>query len=223
MKFLRIFMICALLGLTAAPAHAFETPASSPELVAKLKDMGDVFAPVAGDFGCTQLTWANFTDPQYRTAQLEYVPAGHDVKNWTRLQTTTVYAMSGRADLDTDLMGGLAKVLIDNYKKNGNVIDLQYFENGNGEPAFYIEYKIGDGDAQEHNAGVFMRTSDMAAAFIQIQARKGEVPRADKVTLLGYLGMAPDGAGKRAREDKQGASKPQKSVTLPRRKPVKAN
>lgn len=221
MKFLRIVMICALMGFAAVPAQAFETSASSPELVRKLKEMGDVFLPVAGDFGCTQFTWANFADPQYRTAQLEYVPAGHDVKNWTRLQTTTVYAMSGKADLDTDLMNGLAKVLIDNYKKNGNVIDLQYFENGNGEPAFYIEYKIGDGDAQEHNAGVFMRTSDLAAAFIQIQARKGELKTEDKLVLLGYLGMAPKGTGKNVREDKKDAPA-QKKVTLPRRKPVKA-
>ncbi len=221
MKFLRIVMICAFVAFAAVPAQAFETPASSPELVDKLKEMGDVFALVAGDFGCKQFTWANFTDPQYRTAQLEYVPEGHDVKNWTRLQTTTVYAMSGRADLDTDLMNGLAKVLIDNYKKNGTVIDLQYFENGNGEPAFYIEYKIGEGAAQEHNAGVFMRTSDISAAFIQIQARKSELKTDDKLILLGYLGMAPKGMGKNVREDnKEGMAK--KTVTLPRRKPVKA-
>lgn len=123
--------------------------------------------------------------------------------------------------MDNDLMTGLAKVLIDNYKKNGEVIDLQYFENGIGEPAFYIEYKIGEGDAKEHNAGVFMRTSDMAAAFMQIQARKGELSRGDKLTLLGYLGMAPKESGKNVRENKA-ADKKNEAVYLPRRKPQRA-
>lgn len=223
MKFLRILTVCLLLGAAAMPqpAQAFETSVSSPELVRKLQEMGEVFMPIARDFGCTNFTWANFPDPQYRTAQLEYVPEGHDVKKWTRLQTTTVYAMSGNAELDNDLMTGLARVLIDNYKKNGEVIDLQYFENGIGEPAFYIEYKIGAGDAKEHNAGVFMRTSDMAAAFMQIQVRKGELPRDDKLTLLGYLGMAPKDSGKNVRENKS-ADKKKEAVFLPRRKPQRA-
>lgn len=212
-----VFVFCALLW--AAPAHAFETEAQEPSQIAALKASGEAFMPIAKDFGCPVFTWAGFNDKEFRTAQLEYTPEGHDIKNWTRLQTTTVYALTGRADADTKIMTGLAQLLVGNYKKNAEVIDLQYFENGIGEPAFFIEYKVGEGDAREHNAGVFMRTSDKAAAFMQIQARKGELPRKDTYILLGYLGMAPKGADiKRAAVvtgDKEAGV-----ITLPRRKPA---
>lgn len=212
-----VFVFCALLW--AAPAHAFETEAQEPSQIAALKVSGEAFMPIAKDFGCPVFTWAGFNDKAFRTAQLEYTPEGHDVKNWTRLQTTTVYALTGRADADTEIMTGLAQLLVGNYKKSAEVIDLQYFENGIGEPAFYIEYKIGEGDAREHNAGVFMRTSDKAAAFMQIQARKGELPRKDTYILLGYLGMAPKGADvKRAAAPETKDKEP--SIALPRRKPV---
>lgn len=212
MVFVRAFFICVFL-LAAAPAFAFETGATDESHIARLKATGDAFMPIAKDFGCTKLSWADFTDPQFRTAQLEYVPEGHDVKNWTRLQTTTVYALTSRADADTQIMNGLAQLLVSNYKKTAEVIDLQYFENGIGEPAFFIEYKIGEGDAREHNAGVFMRTSDKAAAFMQIQARKGDLPRKDTYILLGYLGMAPVQGAARDVAAKE------TQVFLPRRKP----
>lgn len=215
MVFIRAFLICALLLLTAQPVLAFETETTDQSLIARLKATGDAFLPIAKDFGCEKLTWANFADPQFRAAQLEYVPEGHDVKNWTRLQTTTVYALTGRADADTKIMNDMAKILVSNYNNSAEVIDLQYFENGIGEPAFFIEYKIGEGDAREHNAGVFMRTSDRAAAFMQIQARKADLPRKDTQVLLGYLGMAP----RTSKADKTAGKKISSSVTLPRRKP----
>lgn len=217
MVFLRrftVFLFCALVW--AAPAHAFETEAQEPSQIAALDASGQAFLPIAKDFGCPVFTWAGFTDPQFRTAQLEYTPEGHDVKNWTRLQTTTVYGLTGRADADTKIMEGLSQILIANYKKTAEIIDFQYFENGIGEPAFYIEYKIGEGDAREHNAGVFMRTSDKAAAFMQIQARKGDLPREDTYVLLGYLGMAP-AHGTVKKQDAKTAKGT--TVFLPRRKP----
>lgn len=215
MAFIRLWLALFLLLPFSSPAQAFETGAEGAEERAMLRRTGEAFLPIAKDFGCPVLTWADFTDPQFRTAQMEYVPEGHDVQNWTRLQTTTVYALTGRADADTTIMNGLAQVLVGNYQKTAEVIDLQYFENGIGEPAFFIEYKIGEGDAREHNAGVFMRTSDKAAAFMQIQARKGELPRRDTHILLGYLGMAPEGAAaRRAAAERKGLS-----VTLPRKKP----
>ncbi|MDP2207122.1 MAG: hypothetical protein Q8K65_12545 [Alphaproteobacteria bacterium] len=204
--------------MAAAPAFAFESDTTDESQIARLKATGEAFMPIAKDFNCTKLTWAHFADPQFRAAQLEYAPAGHDVKKWTRLQTTTVYALTGRADADTTIMNDLAQLLVSNYKRSAEVIDLQYFENGIGEPAFFIEYKIGVGDAREHNAGVFMRTSDKAAAFMQIQARKADLPRKDTQVLLGYLGMAPRTAkaADKAAEKKQLSP----SVTLPRRKPA---
>lgn len=212
-----VFLFCALVW--AAPAHAFETEAQEPSQIAALEASGQAFLPIAKDFGCPVFTWAGFTDPQFRTAQLEYTPEGHDVKNWTRLQTTTVYGLTGRADADTKIMTGLAQLLVGNYKKTAEVIDLQYFENGIGEPAFYIEYKIGEGDAREHNAGVFMRTSDKAAAFMQIQARKGDLPRKDTYILLGYLGMAPKGVDVKRGASLDAGQTQTPSITLPRRKP----
>ena len=220
MVFIRAFFICVFLLVAAVPAFAFETGATDESHIARLKATGDAFMPIAKDFGCAKLSWADFTDPQFRTAQLEYVPEGHDVKSWTRLQTTTVYALTGRADADTQIMNGLAQLLVTNYKKTAEVLDLQYFENGIGEPAFFIEYKIGEGDAREHNAGVFMRTSDKAAAFMQIQARKGDLPREDTYVLLGYLGMAPRTA---KAADKPADKKQSPLVTLPRRKPKVAS
>lgn len=216
MVFMRAFFLCALLLVAAVPAFAFESDTTDESQIARLKATGDAFLPIAKDFNCTRLTWANFADPQFRAAQLEYVPEGHDVKNWTRLQTTTVYALTGRADADTKIMNDMARLLVSNYKRSAEVIDLQYFENGIGEPAFFIEYKIGEGDAREHNAGVFMRTSDKAAAFMQIQARKADLPRKDTQVLLGYLGMAP----RTAKADKTPDKKQSPLVTLPRRKPV---
>lgn len=210
--------MCVFMWVAAAlaPAFAFETDAADESQIARLKATGAAFLPIAKDFGCGHLTWANFADPQFRTAQLEYVPEGHDVKEWTRLQTTTVYALTGRADADTTIMNDLAQTLVSNYKRSAEVIDLQYFENGIGEPAFFIEYKIGEGDAREHNAGVFMRTSDKAAAFMQIQARKADLPRKDTQVLLGYLGMAP----RTAKAEKTADKKQSPPVTLPRRKPA---
>lgn len=211
MKYIFTVLICAALLVAPAPAKAFETPASSKEHVEALKNMGEAFLPIARDFGCGVFSWANFTDPQFRTAQLEYVPAGHDVKKWTRLQTTTVYALGGiDAAQDADVVQGIFHMLMDFYKKNSEVIDLRVFENQAGEPAFFIEYKIGSGDEAEHNAGLFMRTSVKAVAFIQIQARQSDLSRADVSLLLAYLGMA---------DKKADAAVPIKSK-LPKRKPA---
>lgn len=229
MVFARFLSVLAFVFCAAMPAQAFETPAKSPSQIAALKASGEVFLPIARDFGCTEFTWAAFTDAQFRAMQLEYMPKGQDPKTWTRLQTTTVYGLTGRPDADYEIMESVANNLIATYKRTAHVIEMQPFESGTGEPAFYIEYRIGKGDAREHNAGVFMRTSDRAAAFMQIQARKGDLTAKDKNTLLGYLGAAPEqAAGKTKEKEKVGAAKESADkagaventqILLPRRKP----
>lgn len=235
MVFARFMSVLLLLLCAATPAQAFQTSAKSPSQVTALKSTGAAFLQIAKDFGCSEFTWAEFTDAQFRAMQLEYMPKGQDPKTWTRLQSTTVYGLTGREDADAEIMDNVANNLIDTFKKTADVVSMQPFKSGSGDPAFYIEYRIGKGDAREHNAGVFMRTSDRAAAFMQIQARKGNLTDKDKNTLLGYLGATPEqAAGKtkasaakespqKENEDKVGAAENTQAlntqILLPRRKP----
>lgn len=167
----RILLLAVLLAaMWVGTATAFETPVTSEKGKAILAKMGKDLTPVATGLGCNEFAWANFVG-NGNVAALEYVPAGDNVKKWTRLVSMAIYALSGKPAEDKAMMEGLVKNLVSGYKKNGKVIKAESFTNKKGEPGLFIEYTIGEGTAKEHNAGVFLRISDRTAAFIQTQSR----------------------------------------------------
>ena len=102
--------------------------------------------------------------------------------------TVTMFALAGQPDKDKDMMNILMGDLFKRYDKGGKILNSSFYRNSSGEPAAYIEYTIGEGMLQEHNAGVFMRTGKAAAAFIQVQARKRKFDPADGEKLQSLLG-----------------------------------
>ena len=176
----RILALVLFLALTMSSAvWAFETPVTSEKGKAILAKMGKDLTPVATGLGCPEFAWANFVGDG-KAASLEYVPAGDNVKKWTRLVSMAVYALPGKAAEDKAIMENIVKGLVGGYKKNGKVIKAESFTNKKGEPGLYIEYTIGADKAKEHNAGVFLRISERTAAFIQTQARGGKTLSAEQ-------------------------------------------
>ncbi len=179
MRYVAVFT--AIFLTVAGAAGAFESPFKddSAEYLT-LQKMGRHYQLMADKFGCSKFAFANLAD-QGKIADLAYVPYDTARTNaWTRAMTVTVYSLSGKPDVDLALMNSILNGMNAQYGKAGaTIIKTESFRAGNGEPSVFIRYDIGDGDAREHNAGVFMRSSPNTAAFIQLQSRGADLPEAD--------------------------------------------
>jgi len=178
-RFFSILVAAALL-LAAKPAPAFETKAEDPAQRTLLQVMGQAFQPAAARLGAPVFAAADYSDPEHRSALLEYLPEGQPLNGWTRMVSIAVYNLEETPEQQQMTMVAVAGGLFKAFVTHGKVLQVQHYMNDKSEPGMFIEFEIGDGAAKEHNAGVFMRTSKRAAAFVQLQSR-GKRLTADEV------------------------------------------
>lgn len=184
--FLSALALAAGLFLAAPSALAFQTDAKG-DAYATVESLGKAYQSIADTFGCAELAWGGMS-PRGNVLTLEYVPAGTKVESWTRLFTVTVYSLPDDPKASLDAMTRLMNGLLSNAKEHGKIINSTFFRNAKEEPGAFLEYEIGDGALKEHNVGVFMRSSDKTATFLQIQARGAQVfDPADAVKMLGLV------------------------------------
>lgn len=183
MKKLFPMMLVVILLLAAMPAQAFQTRAEDPALRTLLQVMGQAFAPAAAKLGCATLVSANYTDSENRSAMLEYLPQGQSPENWSRMFTVSVYTLEGDPARQRMIMMTLSGALLKAFEQNGKVLQKMHYANSAGEPGMFIEFEMGQGAQKEHNAGIFMRTSKQAAAFIQVQSRGKPLSKDDVLTM----------------------------------------
>jgi hypothetical protein len=167
--------ILAVLALLTFPALADpEIPPGQdggpdrPQLI----EFGQYFFPIAKTFGCNDFRWAAFGAGK-RSMSLEYVPAGANINQWTRLMTVTVFPLPQLVDAQREAMKKIQAGLLGNYSK-GKIISEVTYTDQNGDPRLFLEYEIGEGLQKEHNAGTFLRARRSSAAFVQIQSRGKE-------------------------------------------------
>jgi hypothetical protein len=158
---------------SVACAGAFTTPVTDKNQLASLIDLGKGFLPAAQRLGFPVLAWGNVID-NGEVIILEYSaddkPRSQD---WDRMVTITVYALSGEAEKDRQILTNIQNGLIKAYTDGGKVIQSEFYTYGPEKyPMAFIEYKIGKGADAEHNAGVLIKPGDKIAAFVQIQCRK---------------------------------------------------
>lgn len=183
MKKLFPTMLVWILLLSAIPAQAFQTRAEDPALRTLLQVMGQAFAPAAAKLGCTTLVSANYTDPENRSALLEYLPQAQSPESWSRMFSVAVYTLEGDPARQRMTMMTLSGALLKAFEQHGKVLQKLHYANASGEPGMFIEFEMGQGAQKEHNAGIFMRTSKQAAAFIQVQSRGKPLSKDDVLTM----------------------------------------
>lgn len=169
-KFVSILMV-AVLVWAAKPVWAFETKTEDPAQRTLLQVMGQAFQPAAARLGAPVFVAADYSDPQHRSALLEYLPEGQQLNGWTRMVSVAVYNLEEDIEQQQMTMVAVAGGLYKAFVTHGKVLQVQHYMNDKSEPGMFIEFEIGEGAAKEHNAAVFMRTSKRAAAFLQLQSR----------------------------------------------------
>lgn len=181
-RFLCILLVTALV-VAAKPVLAFETTTEDPAQRTLLQVMGQAFLPAATRLGAPVFVAANYSDPQHRSALLEYVPEGQQRKGWTRMVSVAVYNLEEDPEQQKMTMMAVAGGLYKAFVTHGKVLQVQHYMNDKSEPGMFIEFEIGEGAAKEHNAAVFMRTSKRAAAFVQLQSRVNRLTADDVLTV----------------------------------------
>lgn len=125
------------------------------------------FKPIAEMFGC-KFAWANANDGS--SVQLEFVPAGDDVRKWTRLVTITTVALPPKEADRAAIVKRLQSIMTDNYKQHGKILATAEGVDA-GSPTLFVEYEIGQGAAKEHNAAAVMKLRADLAGIVQVQSR----------------------------------------------------
>ena len=201
----RFLTACALtIALLAAmPALAFETPVTKDSGKKILGKMGSDMAPVAQRLGAPHFVWADFAE-EGRAAALVYTPSEKNFKQSARKVSMVVYALPGKADEDKKIMTAAAQALTAGYKKTAKIIKHDVFHNAQGEPGLFIEYTMGEGEAKEHNAGVFVRLTPFTASFIQLQSRGKALTADDIAKVKGMIGVSASTAKGKADAGKKG-------------------
>ena len=181
-RFLYVLLVTAMV-CAAQPAAAFETQIEDPAQRTLLGVMGQAFMPAAVRLGAPVFAAADYSDPEHRSALLEYLPEGQQLKGWTRMVSIAVYNLEEDPKQQQDTMMAVAGGLYKAFVTHGNVLQVQHYMNNKSEPGMFIEFEVGEGALKEHNAAVFMRTSKRAAAFIQLQSR-GKRLTADEILAV---------------------------------------
>jgi hypothetical protein len=158
---------------SVACAGAFTTPVTDKNQQAAIADLGNGFLPAAQRLGFPVLAWGNVLNDGALIV-LEYLPDEKtSVEAWDRMVTITVYALSGEAEKDRQILTNIQSGLIKGYGDNGKILQSEFYTYGPEKyPMAFIEYKVGKGAQTEHNAGVLIKPGDKIAAFVQIQCRK---------------------------------------------------
>lgn len=177
--------ILALMAL-ASPAGAFMT--QTPEGAARqnLENLGSQFQPIAAQFGCGDLTNADFTG--HHSALLAYTPRNTSETvgppaPWRKLMTVNYYMLSGAAGTDEALLDHLRTGLFRQFYEGAQILDTKSYRDDTKGPVLYIAYRTGKGDEQQYGAGILMRVSETGAAFIQIQSKGQPIAAAEDERL----------------------------------------
>ncbi len=189
---------CLFFAVAAPPSYGVERPAVSAQDRQFLDHIGKVFRNVGDKFGCSELVGANFVPPQNQEIALEYLPKGDKLQSWTRMVTVTLFTLTGNPKIDYQIMNKIAGGLLGAFRSRGKITGMQFYHNSkNNEPAAFFQFDMGSGASLEHDAGVFLRTGEIAAGFIQVQSRGKPLMPSDIAglkSLLGPIGHAPASA-----------------------------
>jgi hypothetical protein len=172
MAFRNIALFVLMIVAAALPARAefyakdkTSTDPNRPAIEALAKE----FAATPASFGCPEFAWGQKNDES--TTTMEFVPAGDDVKKWTRMTTVTTLALPPKEADRAAIVKRLQAIMLSNYSQHGNVLDTQEGKDAKGSPTVFVEYEIGQGKAKEHNAAAIVKLRPDLAGIVQIQSR----------------------------------------------------
>jgi hypothetical protein len=172
MAFRNIALFVLVIAAAALPARAefyakdkTSTDPNRPAIEALAKE----FAATPASFGCPEFAWGQKNDES--TTTMEFVPAGDDVKKWTRMTTVTTLALPPKEADRAAIVKRLQAIMLSNYSQHGTVLDTQEGKDAKGSPTIFVEYEIGQGKAKEHNAAAIVKLRPDLAGIVQIQSR----------------------------------------------------
>jgi hypothetical protein len=174
-----LLLAFATAGWGIAPAnadfYANDAKSTDPNRAA-IEALAKDLAPIAAAFGC-EFAWGDMHDPT--NATLEFVPAGDDVRKWTRLVTITTVGMPPQQAAQSALIKDLHNMMEGRIIQRGRLLDKALGSDGGGLPSSFMEYEIGQGADKEHNAVAVMKVRADLAGIVQIQARGKPLARED--------------------------------------------
>ncbi len=183
------FSLCLFaLVLVGGGASAYETPLQDVGSKKLLEKNVEMVQKYADEFGCGNFIWGNLVNKSGgQIVTMQFMPADlENPKEWTRMISVTTYALSGDKRADQAAQKNLIELLRTQFIRSGNVVsaDQNYLINGNTDPALFIQYTTGRGTPQEVTySGVFMRTSENTASYIQLSARGRPLKKSDSVSM----------------------------------------
>jgi hypothetical protein len=176
------FALAALSAFAALPASAdfyanekTSTDPNRPAVEALVKE----FASIPAAFGCDEFAWGKMGGPSDVT--MEFVPAGDDVRKWTKLVTIQTIALPADEAAQVAEMKKLVAIGDTHFRQNARVSES--VERGKGTPARFMEYEIGKGAATEHNAVGILRLRSGLAGIVQVQSRGKPLAREDAAKM----------------------------------------
>jgi hypothetical protein len=180
MAFRNVALFVLMIAAAALPARAdfyakdkTSTDPDRPAIEALAKEL----AATPASFGCPEFGWGQKNDAS--TTTMEFVPAGDDVKKWTRLMTITTLALPPKETDRAAIVKRLQAIMLSNYSQRGNVLDTQEGKDAKGVTTIFVEYEIGEGKAKEHNAAAILKLRGDLAGIVQIQSRGKPLARED--------------------------------------------
>jgi len=179
MRALRTLLLVLMAGLAPplaqAEVYASDKSSKDPNRAA-IEALAKDLAPLAATFGC-EFAWGDMQAAD--SATLEFVPAGDDVRKWTRLVTITVIGIPAQQPAQAKLIKQIHDMMEQRVAQRGKLLNKVLGNDGNGLPSSFMEYEIGTGAAKEHNAMAVMKVRADLAGIVQIQARGNALARED--------------------------------------------
>ncbi len=183
------FSLCLLaLALVGGAAFAYETPLKDVGTKKLLEKNVEMVQKFADRFGCSNFVYGDIvTKSGGQIVTMQFMPPDlAEPAKWQRMVSVTTYALSGDKMADQAAQKNLIELLRTQFIRAGNVVsaDQNYLINWNVDPALFIQYTTGHGTPQQVTyAGVFMRTGENTASYIQLSARGRPLKKSESVNM----------------------------------------
>jgi hypothetical protein len=199
------FSLCLAASLLVSGASlAYETPNKDPQSAKIIDTTAHSVEEYAEQFGMPKLVYAEISK-QGQIVKLQYMPEDlADPMQWTRMLDITVYGMAGDPKGDLEAQKKLVLGLEMQFKHGGQVsANDNYMMNEGKDLGMFIQFTMNPGTSEQMQAaGAFLRITDKAAAYIQLNTRVRPLKKKEAVQVHKLVNPLagqppPDPRGKR--------------------------
>ena len=173
MKNIAFFLCLAAATLLTQQAHAYDTPLQDAQSKKIIDATARSVAAYTETLGIKKLVWANIAN-RGQIVILQYMPEDlEDPSAWTRMLEISVYGLGADPKSDMEAEKRIILGLETQYKRAGEVTaDQNYAMNDSKDIGMFIKFTLNKNTPEQvMAAGAFLRITDKAAAYIQLNGR----------------------------------------------------